>query len=129
MPLLAIIFGILLDVLGTGAFFASGGHAPTALIPSGFGMVLLICGLLAKLKPGIRKHVMHVAATFGLLGTFGGLGMGLPKLGAVLAHTSTRPLAVWSQIAMGTLCLIFVVLCIKSFIDARRARPQDYGSK
>lgn len=127
--MLAIIFGILLDLLGSVAFIASGANAPTALIPSAFGMVILVCGILAKVKPGIRKHVMHVAAVFGLLGTLGGLGMGLPKLGAVLNHTAARPFAVWVQLGMGVLCLVFLVLCVKSFIDARRARPEDYGSK
>ena len=127
MPTLAIVFGILLDILGSATFVASGASAPTALIPSAFGTVILVCGFLAKFKPEIRKHVMHVAAVFGLVGTLGGLGMGLPKLGAVLNHTAARPLAVCSQLAMGTLCLIFLILCVKSFIDARRARPQDYG--
>jgi hypothetical protein len=129
MPLIAIIFGILLDVLGTSAFLSSGSQAPTALIPAAFGTILLICGVLAKANPGIRKHVMHVAALVGLLGTLGGLGMGLPKLGAVLNHTAARPMAVWVQLGMGVLCLIFLVLCVKSFIDARRARPEDYGAK
>lgn len=101
----------------------------TALIPLAFGTPILVCGALALAKPGLRKHVMHVAAMFGLLGTLGGLGMGLPKLGAVLAGTAPRPVATALQIVMGVLSLIFLALCVKSFIDARRARPEDYGAK
>lgn len=127
MPKLAIIFGLILDLLGVGAFVATGATHYTSLIPSVFGTVILICGLLSVVRPGIRKQAMHVAATFGLLGTFGGLGMGLPKLGLLLAGTAARPLAVSMQIAMGVISLIFVALCVKSFIDARRARPEDYS--
>ncbi|MDX2080259.1 MAG: hypothetical protein SFU53_05695 [Terrimicrobiaceae bacterium] len=121
MPKLAIVFGVLLDLLGTAAFLATGASHFTALIPVFFGTPLIICGILALSQPGIRKHVMHVAALFGLLGTLGGLGMGLPKLGALLAGTAERPLAIQLQIAMGVLSLVFVILCVKSFIDARRA--------
>jgi hypothetical protein len=127
MPKLAIIFGLILDLLGVGAFVATGATHYTSLIPSVFGTVILLCGLLAVVRPGIRKHAMHIAATFGLFGTLGGLGMGLPKLGLLLAGTAARPLAVSMQIAMGVISLIFVALCVKSFIDARRARPQDYS--
>jgi len=121
MPLISIFFGALLDALGFGAFVATGATHFTSLIPSLFGTVILLCGIVAMARPGTRKHVMHVAALFGLLGTLGGLGMGLPKLASVLEGTAQRPLAVWMQIAMGCICLLFVALCIKSFIDARRA--------
>ncbi len=126
MPKLAIVFGAILDVIGTVAFVMTG--AVTSLIPSFFGTVILLCGIVALVRPGLRKHVMHVAALFGLLGTAGGLGMGLPKLGTLLEGTSQRPLAVSMQLAMGVICLVFVALCVKSFIDARRAKPDAYKS-
>lgn len=122
MPVIAIVFGLLLDLLGIAAYFATGSTHVTALIPVFFGTPILLCGILAKAQPAIRKHVMHVAAVFGLLGTLGGLGMGLPKVGALLAGTAERPLAISLQIAMGAISLVFLALCVKSFIDARRAR-------
>lgn len=125
MPKLAIIFGLILDVIGTTAFLISG--AVTSLIPAIFGTVILLCGVAALARPGLRKHVMHVAALFGLLGTAGGLGMGLPKLGALLDGTAQRPMAVSIQLAMGVICLVFLGLCVKSFIDARRAKPEEYS--
>lgn len=128
MPVIAIIFGILLDLLGTISFVATGATHFTALIPAAFGTVILVCGVLARAKPEIRKHLMHVAAMFGLLGVLGGFGMGLPKLGAVLAGSAARPLAVSMQIAMGLISLVFLVFCVKSFIDARRARKAAPGS-
>lgn len=126
MPKLAIVFGVILDVIGTVAFVMTG--AATSLIPSFFGTVILLCGIVALVRPGLRKHVMHVAALFGLLGTAGGLGMGLPKLGTLLDGTAQRPMAVSMQLAMGVICLVFVALCVKSFIDARRAKPDAYNS-
>ena len=120
MPTLAIIFGIVLNAMGFGAYVASGAY--TSLIPSGFGTLIFLSGLISVFAPKIRMHLMHVAALVGLLGTLGGLGMGLPKLGALLSGTAARPLASGMQIAMGVVCLIFLVLCVKSFIDARRAR-------
>lgn len=128
MPKTAVIFGILLDLLGTGAFVATGSTHFTALIPLVFGTPILLCGLLAMIKPDLRKHAMHVAAMFGLLGALGGLGMGLPKLGALMDGTAQRPVAVALQIAMGVIALVFLALCIKSFIDARRARTKTGGA-
>ncbi|MEI8294551.1 MAG: hypothetical protein WCG66_11315 [bacterium] len=122
MPTLAIVFGIILDAMGFGAFVGTGSHSFTALIPCIFGTIIFLCGLLSVIFPKIRMHLMHVAALVGLLGTLGGLGMGLSKVGGVIAGTSERPVAVIMQIAMGTVCLVFLALCVKSFIDARRAR-------
>lgn len=122
MPTLAIVFGLILDAMGLGAYLASGAKSITALIPAFFGTPILLCGLLATFAPGLRMHAMHVAALFGLLGTLGGLGMGLPKLGGLIAGTIERPMAPSMQIALGTVSLVFLALCVKSFIDARRAR-------
>ena len=125
MPTLAIVFGILLDAMGFGSYVATGAQSLTALIPAIFGTIIFLSGLLSVFVPKIRMHLMHVAALTGLLGTLGGLGMGLPKLGSLLDGTAPRPLATGMQIAMGIVCLVFLVLCVKSFIDARRARKSQ----
>ena len=109
-----MIFGILLIALGVWAYTAT--KAPTGLIPAYFGAVLAICGVMTS-KVGLRMHVMHVAALVGLLGTLGGLGMGLPKL-----LKGAESIAPKVQVGMGVLSLIFLVLCIRSFIAARKAR-------
>lgn len=127
MPKLAIIFGLILDILGVASFIATGATHLTALIPSAFGTVIFLAGIVAHIRPGARKHAMHVAALFGLLGALGGLGMGLPKIGALLAGTAQRPVAVVMQISMGLIALVFLALCVKWFIDARRAKPENYG--
>jgi hypothetical protein len=128
MALLSITYGVILILLGAEGYYNTIGlfgvtelHAPTALIPAGFGAVLVVCGLLA-VKASIRMHVMHVAALVGVLGTLGGLGMGGPKVPALLNGTAERPSAVKLQVTMGVVCLLFVIMCVKSFIDARRRR-------
>ena len=117
MPTLAILFGIILDALGFYAFFGTGGTHLTALIPSLIGTLMLVCGVLALARPDARKHFMHVAATLGLIGTLGGLGRGLPKL---LSTGEWSP-AVTASILMGFVSLLFVALCVRSFILARKA--------
>ncbi len=120
MPVLSLVFGLLLVGLGLGTFIGTGHTHYTALIPAYFGAVLLLCGLVGATAPKLRMHVMHVAALVGLIGAGGGLGMSLPKLFAV--EPLARPLAAYSQLALGVLCGIFLALCVRSFVAARRAR-------
>jgi hypothetical protein len=114
MSQVAIGFGIVLILLGGG--FLAATHAPTAAIPAAFGILFLLCGWLAT-KPNLRMHVMHFAALLGLLGTVFPLVRALPKA----VHGTFNP-AVIEQLAMSVLCLIFLVLCVRSFIAARVAR-------
>ena len=118
MAITTIYCGVLLIIIGAAGYLygMSIGHAsPTALIPAAFGILLAVLGFLARAKDDLRKHIMHAAVIIGLIGFLASLGSlfrnGIPtSLGA-------GPL---SQIAMARVCLVFVVLCVKSFIDARR---------
>jgi hypothetical protein len=122
MSNLAIVFGVLLGILGGVLFGLSESHSPTALIPAGFGIALILCGLIAKNEKA-RMHAMHFAALLGLLG----FGFPIWRLIKKFTVTSDPPaqfnqLADGGQIAMAALCGVFLALCVKSFIDARRAR-------
>lgn len=119
MPTLAIVFGLILEAMGIGSYFLSETKSVTALIPAFFGTLILLSGIIGAMFHKARMHVMHLAALVGLIGTLGGLGMGLPKVSALLAGTAERPTAVIMQIAMGIVCLVFLGLCVKSFVDAR----------
>jgi hypothetical protein len=113
----------ILILMGIGSYFGSGAVSMTALIPAFFGIPLLLFGLVARSEnPKARMHAMHGAAVVGLVGALGGLGMGLPKIPKLLDHTAERPLAVIMQIAMGIVCVVFVALCVRSFIAVRRNR-------
>jgi hypothetical protein len=122
MTIVGIYSGIVLILIGVAGYLygVSIGHAsPTALIPAAFGLVIAILAAIGRAKDSLRKHMMHVAVLFGLLGFI------LP-VGRLLVNYSTFTLgaAAISQIAMAVVCLIFVILAVKSFIDARRT-PVD----
>ena len=118
-----IIFGVLLVFLGLGSYFGTGRTSLTALIPAGFGLILLILGLLAR-REALRPHAMHAAAALGLLGILG-TASAIPKLLKLLAGTPLeRPQAAFVQALMAGLCAAFVALCVRSFIQARRARKE-----
>jgi hypothetical protein len=118
MPALSIIFGFLLVALGGGFFLGTGATHYTALIPTYLGLVIFLCGAAGITVPKLRMHVMHVAALLGLIGALGGLGMALKAFPKLMAGHPPQV----EQLAMGVISVVFVALCVKSFIDARRAR-------
>jgi len=101
----------------------------TALLPAFFGAVLAVAGALA-LKESRRKHAMHAAAAVGLLGFLGSFGMVMKELVRVISDGGPlkRPVAFGSQLAMAVLCAVFVFLCVRSFIAARKARQNAAAS-
>jgi fluoride ion exporter CrcB/FEX len=114
-------FGVVLIVLGLGGYFGSDMVSPTALIPAGFGILLVIFGVLAR-DDKRRKMAMHIAVTVGLLGFIGTVS-GLLELPTLLSGgTVARPGAVISKSIMAALMAVYVGMCVKSFIDARRKR-------
>ncbi|MGC2235087.1 MAG: hypothetical protein WA584_02925 [Pyrinomonadaceae bacterium] len=118
MPSTSIACGLLLILVGIIGYvygLTNNSASITALIPAFFGIVLIILGFLAKSKENLRKHLMHGAVLIGLLGFILPLGRLLSKISSI-----TLSAAVISQIAMALICLVFVILCVKSFIDARR---------
>src|SRR5216683_4882678 len=126
MPTTSILFGIALIGYGIYLYFDQNPdhRSPTALIPAFFGTAFFVLGIVSIIKDSLRKHAMHVAAAVGLLGCLGGLAMGLPKLKMFTGQEPERPAAVQAQIWLGILCGVFVVMCGKSFIEARAARKK-----
>jgi hypothetical protein len=126
MPFLAILIGAILVAIGLQGYYDFGDYLgveklqPTALIPAGVGGVLVLLGLIGMAGGGARKHSMHLAAMVGLLGLAGALYrpiMGMVNKTFDFNHVPTR-----LQLAMAGLCLAFVLMCIQSFINARRVR-------
>ena len=119
MPNTAILFGrllIVLGVIGYGYGFYTGNASPTALIPSIFGLILMVLGHLSNAKENLRKHLMHVAVLVGLIGFIVPLIRIFSKINEFSLTFASAML-----ISMSVLCLAFVVLCVQSFIAARRA--------
>ena len=124
MAKLTIVFGVLLMLLGAYAYVALGQH-PHSFIPVGFGLLLAIFGALANTEDSKRKMIfMHVAVTVGLLGFLGTLPGTIATIRRALGQVVASPVhdAAIVQTTMGTLCLIYVLLCVRSFIAARRLR-------
>lgn len=115
MATTTIGFGIALIVLGLGGYFGTDRVSPTALIPAAFGLLLVIFGALARDEKR-RKLAMHIAVTVGLLGFLGTVFTMISR-GAV-----EKPAALISQSIMAVLMAVYVGMCVKSFIDARRRR-------
>ncbi len=123
MPLLTIALGVLLTLLGVIGYFATGQQSLTAFIPSFFGIVLLLLGILAARRVA-RKMLMHIAVVVAALGVLGTM-RGVMKLPAVFTQPWSeldRPAAVVSQSVMALLCLVFVIAAIALFVSARRSQ-------
>jgi len=129
MAVPTLITAVLLVVVGVVGYAGqdpnpeTGKVSMTALIPAFVGGVLAICGLLA-FKDNLRKHAMHLAAMVGLVGAIGGF---MP-LQRQLKNTGTidplKPSAIAGEL-MILICLVFVGLCVRSFILARKARKAN----
>lgn len=118
MPSTSIACGTLLVLIGILGYIngVMTNHASvTALIPAFFGIVLILLGVFARMREGLRKHLMHAAVIVALLGFLATAGRLVSKMSEL-----TYSAAVVSQVSMALVCLLFVILAVKSFIDARR---------
>lgn len=118
MQKIAIRIGAVLFFMGIAFYLAAdpARRSFTALIPSLLGLVIGICGVLAQNEVR-RKMAMHIAMGVALLGILGSLPRILPALtGAPI----TLPLAFAAQLLTVLLCSIFLIICVRSFIAARR---------
>jgi hypothetical protein len=86
-----------------------------------FGIVLIVLGVLAR-NPSRRKHAMHAAAAVGLIGFLVAGGRGFMKLGEAASDDPTIHRAPRLVLLMALVCLIFVITCVVSFVQARRRR-------
>lgn len=120
MPSTAIALGILLILIGIVGYaygVTSGNASITALIPAFFGVALAGLGLGARSKENLRKHLMHAALLVALVGFIMPTGRLLSRANEFVLSPATL-----AQILMAAVCLLFLILGIKSFADARRNR-------
>jgi F0F1-type ATP synthase assembly protein I len=137
-----ILCGLICVVIGVVGYLnqdPTGKVSWTALIPAILGGVIILCGLLS-LKDSLRKHVMHLAALLGLIGFAGGFmplvrqAGELRKAAEADGQTMTFREA-WGKVdwlkssavsgwSMSVVSFLFVALCIRSFIVARKAREE-----
>jgi len=115
-----LLFALAYILLGLGGFVLTGSTHKTALIPCAFGVLFVLFGLLA-FKEKLRKHAMHAAVLVALL-AFVGTAKALAHLPDLFRGTAEKPAAVITQAVNAFLSLGFIILAVRSFIQARRAR-------
>ncbi len=121
MAKVTIGFGIALIILGGASFVLTGNKFPTSLIPAAFGILLLVFGRMAESPDSKRRMLfMHIAVTIGLLGFLATAASMVSFVELMKGKVFPYPAAVEEKAAMATLLLIFVILCVRSFIVARR---------
>ena len=118
MAKVTLVFAVLLVALGLVGFLGTGSEHYTALIPAWIGLALGIGGVLA-ISPSERRRklFMHINVTIGLVGYLGSVS---EILRGLLSSKEVNATALAAKTALGWLLLIYVVLCVRSFIAARR---------
>ncbi|MGC9197310.1 MAG: hypothetical protein ACP5E5_00040 [Acidobacteriaceae bacterium] len=124
MSRITLYFGVVLAGLGLFYFWTTGSVHPTSLIPMWFGLALVVLAMLASSRDASKRRLyMHIAVTVGLIGFLFPGFMATKDL--IKSSTGQIPLAhpeaTHEQLMMAVLCLIFVLLCVRSFIAARRS--------
>ena len=121
MPNLTLGYGVFLFAWGIVAGLLSTSDSPTRFIPCLPGVALMVSGWLAKSNAEQRKLWMHVAVVFGL----------------ITALLGTRFFMVMSEginLATGSMLMLLITgsaytgLCVRSFIQARKARLGEASS-
>ena len=122
MAKLTIWFGVLIALVSVGFWIGTGRTETAALHPAGIGVLLILCGALSSTEnPKRRMLWMHIAVTLGLIGF---LTTGI-RAGIAFAKGTAitiNPFGFEERVVIALISLIYVILCVRSFIAARRAR-------
>src|ERR1700710_1982114 len=123
MAKLTIGFGVLLILLGIFGFVATGSAHPTALIPAIFGLAFVLFGVMANTENSKRRMLwMHISVTVALLAFLGTIPADIDTIRLSRGVEFPHPVAVVEKGGMSLLCLLYVLVCVRSFIAARRTR-------
>ena len=123
MPKISVVFGVLLSVLGLYGYFGMGKVSITALIPLFIGVPIIMLGILAFDEQRI-KHSMHAASVLIFLGLIGSVYRLAYKI--ILGNIDESSIVL---MLMSVICIIFLILAINSFIEAKRAREKKQAVK
>jgi hypothetical protein len=119
---LTLVLALLLVALGLIGYIGTGSMHSTALIPAWIGLALGIGGFLA-VSPSERRRklFMHINVTIALLGFIGSSVEAIRGyVHAKSAGIEPDQIALASKITLAGLLLFYVILCVRSFIAARR---------
>jgi hypothetical protein len=120
MAKITLIFAALLVALGLAGYLGTGSRHPTALIPAAIGLLLVFFGGLSFTANKARHRLfMHLSVTIATLGL---LGVLVEIVRSNAASHALDPTALAAKLAMAVLLFVYDLLCVRSFIAARRAR-------
>jgi hypothetical protein len=123
MAKLTIGFGILLILLGIFGFVATGSVHPTALIPVGIGILFILFGVMANSADTKKRMLrMHISVTVALLVFLFMIPAAIDVIRLSRGVYFPYPAAVEEKAALCLFSLIYVLFCVRSFINARRSR-------
>ena len=117
MENITIIYGIFLVVWGVVVTIFSYSQSITSLIPTLFGLTIIILSFLAKKFPNRKKLFMHIVVLIGFIIFLGGLDL---IRGLIQGNIFVNLWASSSKFMMLISGLSFIILCIKSFIFNRK---------
>ncbi len=125
MAKLTIGFGILLILLGICGYVYTGSIHPTSLIPAGIGLFFVLFGVMANTENSKKRMLwMHISVTVALLVFLGMIPaiIDVFRLSRGAYFSQTAAIAVEDKAILGLFSLIYVLFCVRSFINARRSR-------
>ena len=117
MENITIIYGIFLVVWGVVVTIFSDSQSITSLIPTIFGLAIIILSFFAKKFTNKKKLFMHIVVLIGFIIFLGGLDL---IRGLIQGNIFVNLWASSSKFMMLISGLSFIILCIKSFIFNRK---------
>ena len=117
MENITIIYGIFLVVWGVVVTIFSDSQSITSLIPTIFGLTIIILSFFAKKFTNKKKLFMHIVVLIGFIIFLGGLDL---IRGLIQGNMFVNLWASSSKFMMLISGLSFIILCIKSFIFNRK---------
>ena len=115
IPNFALVCGGILILSGIISYLISDTGSLTALIPSFFGIPLLIMGFLSNRNEANKHHYMHAAMVFALVSVLGGM-----RIFSIWSDASD--LTLLSHVILIIVGTIFMVAGILSFRHTRKSR-------
>ena len=114
IPNLAMLSGSILILWGFFSYIASDSGSITALIPSFFGVPLIILGFLSIRNESNRHHYMHASMIVALISVLGGF--------RIFQIEDASSLTLASHLILLVVGIIFMIGGILSFRHARKLR-------
>ena len=114
---LSILYGLFLVAWGFSISLLSGSSSITSFIPAFIGFPLILIGFISMVRPSLQKALMHIAVLIGVFAFLGGLDFFRGMFANYYAGLSKLMLMITG--------FLYLYVCIKSFLFARRQRKLE----